>query len=149
MLPPPVPSPADLCDAATWPTRVPPGHEVVFGTEPRPCVPPPPDDRYDVVRGWVLTMLPDLGAATVLARRAPLGDREAWEAVGSDLLPQYRQCSRVCDALAAGNLDGALRHAANFCGDYTQAGDDGPLVPLVDEWLSGARAELARKAGAL
>lgn len=143
MIPAPITSPADHIVR-------PRGFEAVTVDEfpkPRPCVAPPPDDRYDVVRGWVLTMLSESGAAPVLARRAALGDREAWEAVGYDLLPAYRRCSRVCNALAAGDLDGALGHAAIFCGDYTQV-EDGPVVPLVDEWLKGAREELARKGGA-
>lgn len=139
MLPPPVHPSVDLLDATTW---VPPFHE------PVPCIPPPADDRYDLARRWVMTMLPEAGAARVLARRAELGDREAWEAVGSDILPQYRRCARVCDALAAGDLDRALERAAVFCGDYRQVDLDAPVVPLVDEWLTGARAELNRKGGA-
>lgn len=134
MLPPVIPSVAPACAATA---------------AARPCVPPPADDRYDVARRWVMTMLPEAGAARVLARRVDLGDRDGWEAIGADLLPQYRRCGRVCEALAAGDLDGALGRAAIFCGDYDQHDDDGPPVPRVDEWLRGLRAELARKGGAL
>lgn len=42
-------------------------------------------DHLDVVRGWVLTMLVPGRAGAVLARRADLGDREAWEAIGAEL----------------------------------------------------------------
>jgi hypothetical protein len=86
------------------------------------------------------------GSATVLARRAPLGDLEAWEASGDDLRAEYGRCSRVCLELGRGDVDAAVRTAAVFCGDYDLS-DSGP-VPRVDEWLRETRAELARKGGA-
>lgn len=103
-------------------------------------------DHLDVVRGWVLTMLVPGRAGAVLARRADLGDREAWEAIGAELRADYRGCRGVCEALGAGDLDGAVARAAMVCGDYEQVDDEAP-VPMVETWLRETRAELARKGG--
>ena len=140
MLPPPIHPPIALPDAADW---VPPGYE------PIPCVPPPPDDRFEVVRRFVLGCCWDTGlpnAARVLAKRSPLGDAEAWEAVGRGLHPDHRNFDDVCNALGRGDLGAAISEAALACGDYEKVGER--RVPLPEKWLREVRAEQAREGGA-
>jgi len=130
MLPPPIHPSVDMRDATTW---VPPGHE------PVPCVPPPPDDRFEVVRWWLLDAYArrlSHAARHLLAHAAP-ADTAAWEALGRDL-DDARDCDsawRVAAALARGDVDGAVAGAALVCGE------DGAT------WLRETRA-LARKGGA-
>lgn len=146
MLPPPVRSTADLCDATRWPTRVPPGHELVFGPDPRPCVPPPPDDRLELLRAFILDGADGYKkhCAKVLIARAALDDREAWEAIARDLDgPGRGNTCDVAEALATGDLDKAVAAAALVCGDI-----DEDRQPLPEKWCREMRAQLARKGGA-
>lgn len=141
MIPRPILPAAETADASTW---MPPGYEPVPPAG-RPAIPPPPDDRLEVVRRFILGCCWDTGcanAARVLAKRSPLGDREAWEAVGRGLRPDYRHLDDVCYALGRGDLDGAIDHAALGCGDYEKVGDR--RVPLPEKWLREVRDEQAR-----
>lgn len=131
MLPPPVTSPADFIEN-------PPAFE---GTTRRavPPPPPPPDDRLELLRAFVqrATAGRMLFSARVLIRRAVLGDREAWYAVAGDIGGASTTATwRVAERLGDGDLDAAVACAAQLSGE------------TVDAWLSWARAEAARKAGA-
>lgn len=140
MRPQPILSAADMRDASTW---TPPGHE------PIPAIPPPPDDRMELLREFVLHDCDGYKthSAKVLARRAALGDSEAWGAVARDITgPGRGYASDVADALGKGDLDAAMREAAMVCGDYEVVGDR--KVPLPEKWLRETREERARKRGA-
>lgn len=143
--PAPIPSPVDHIDA-------PRGFEAVeldAPPPPRPCIAPPADDRFELLRAFVLDDISGykVHSARVLARRAELGDREAWEAVARDMTgPGRGHASDVAEALAAGDLERAMREAALVCGDYEVVGDR--RVPLPEKWLREAREEHARKGGA-
>lgn len=140
MRPQPILSAADTRDASSW---TPPGHE------PIPAIPPPRDDRMELLREFVLHDCDGYKthSAKVLARRAALGDSEAWGAVARDISgPGRGYASDVAEALARGDLDAAVCEAAVVCGDYETAG--GRKVPLPEKWLWDAREERARKGGA-
>lgn len=144
--PRPITSPADDDGPAQHITQ-PPGFEGVdVCATPRPAIAPPKDDRLDVIRRFVVDCCWDSGranAARVLAQRSPLGDAEAWEAVGNGLRPDFRVFDDVCNALGRGDLDAAAKEAAKVCGDLDAEGrPDGEL------WLREVRAEQARKGGA-
>jgi len=112
----------------------------------RPCVPPPADDRFELLRRFVLDDVQGYktASAKLLARRAPLGDREAWEAVASDMEgPGRGYAGDVARALGNGDLDAAVREAAVVCGDL-----DDEKRPDGEKWLREMRANAARKGGA-
>ena len=111
----------------------------------RPCVPPPADDRFELCRAFVLDGISGykVHSARVLASRAALGDREAWEAVARDMSGPGRGYSAdVAEALGKGDLDAAVREAAKVCGDFDADGK-----PDGEKWLREAR-EIAAKGGA-
>lgn len=122
------------------------GVEVCALPPARPAIAPPPDDRFELLRYFVVGCCWDYkNAARVLAKRAELGDAEAWEAVGHGLHVNHRHVADVTDELAKGDLDAAVNAAALICGDYVKRGDKRIPVPL--KWLRETREERARKGG--
>lgn len=116
---------------------------------PRRCIAPPADDRFELLRAFVVDDINGykVSSARVLARRAELGDREAWDAVARDMTgPGRGSASDVAEELARGNLDKAVIAAAMVCGDFEEI--DGRKVALPEKWLRETREERARKAGA-
>lgn len=116
---PPCALPAALVDTLRGPSSAPPPPS-------RPCVAPPADDRFELVRAFVLGDCDGyrMRCARVLAERAPLGDRAAWEAVAGDIQgPGRGYTAPVAEALARGDLDGAVVAAATVCGDLDADGN--------------------------
>ncbi len=112
---------------------------------PRPAILPPADDRFALCRAFVLDGISGykVHSARVLASRADLGDREAWEAVARDMSGPGRGYSAdVAEALGRGDLDAAVREAAKVCGDLDVDGR-----PDGDRWCREMREEIARKGG--
>lgn len=95
---------------------------------------PSTDDRFDLLRAFVLDDINGhkTASAKLLARRAALGDREAWDAVAGDMTgPGRGYASDVAEALGRGDLDAAVTEAAKVCGESVEA------------WLRDARAAVA------
>lgn len=131
MLPAPVTCAADV-DVAEAPAR--------------PCVPPPADDRMELLRAFVLYDVHGYktASAQLLAQRSPLGDREAWDAVAADMEgPGRGHASDVARALGKGDLDAAVDEAASVCG-YA----DGEGRPDGARWLRESREDAARERAA-
>ncbi len=104
----------------------------------RPCVAPPADDRLDLVRCDLVSEARGSGrpCAALLAERASLSDAVAWRAVARELKPMPGSSWRAAEALAAGDLDEAVRVCAGICGWS------------VSEWETTTRAELRATRGA-
>lgn len=136
---PPCALPAALVDALRGPSSAPP-------PAARPCVAPPPaDDRLELLRAFVLGDCDGyrMRCARVLAGRAPLGDRAAWEAVAQDITgPGRGYTAPVAEALARGDLDGAAVAAAVVCGDLDAEGQ-----PDGERWCREMRDVVATKKG--
>jgi len=143
VIPPAIQSPSDHIEE-------PPGFEgveVCAYPTPRPAIAPPPDDRFELLRYFVLGCCWDYkNAARVLAKRAELGDAEAWEAVGHGLHANHRHVADVTDQLAKGDIDAAVNAAALICGDYETVA--ARRIPLPEKWLRETRDERAQKGGA-
>jgi hypothetical protein len=112
----------------------------------RPCVAPPVDDRFELLRAFVLDDINGykVHSARLLASRAALGDREAWSAVARDMSgPGRGHASDVAEALGRGDLDAAVAEAARVCGDLDADGR-----PDGERWLREMRDVVAAKGGA-
>lgn len=118
--------PPALVDTLRGPSSAPP-------PPARPCVAPPPDDRLELLRAWLLRsyrrVLPF--SARHLLGVATLSDAAAWAAVERDLddAPDTGTSRRVAAALAMGRLDEAVGHAARIVGEP------------VETWLADERAK--------
>lgn len=111
----------------------------------RPCVAPPADDRFELLRRFVADDISGykVHSARVLAARAALGDREAWDAVARDMTgPGRGYASDVAEALGRGDLDAAVREAAKVCGDLDSDGR-----PDGERWCREMRDVVAAKGG--
>jgi hypothetical protein len=134
----PVPPPA-FTDMLRGPSSAPP-------PAARPCVAPPPDDRFELLQRFVADDIDGykVHCARLLAARATLGDREAWSAVARDMSgPGRGHASDVAEALGRGDLDAAVAEAARVCGDLDADGR-----PDGERWLREMRDLVAAKGGA-